>query len=64
MGGAVSGLTAVGWDAVVDNVVVLGVALPVRAEAVELSCGERTAVGKERGKAARLHAGHRLRPEL
>lgn len=27
----------VGWDAIVDNVVVLGIALPVWAEAVELS---------------------------
>lgn len=53
MGGAVSGLTTVGWDAVVDNVVVLGVALPVWAETVELSCGERAAVGKKGGTTER-----------
>lgn len=43
------GLTTVGWDAVVDNVVVLGVALPVWAETVELSC-RRAAVGKKGGR--------------
>lgn len=41
-----------GWNAVVDNVVVLGVALPVRAEAVELSCRQR-AGRKEGGLSAR-----------
>lgn len=46
-GGAALGLTAVGWDAVVDDVVVLGVALPVWAETVELGCGE-SGRGKER----------------
>ena len=56
VGGAVSGLTTVGRDAVVDNVVVLGVALPVWAETVELSCGERAAVGKKGGGVERVRA--------
>lgn len=33
-------LTTMGWDAIVDNVVVLRVALSVGAKAVELSCRE------------------------
>lgn len=53
------GLTTVGWDAIVDNVVVLGVALPVRAKAVELSYSEIVAVGKEGGRIERVCAGCR-----
>lgn len=59
VGGAVLGLTTVGWDAIVDNVVVLGVALPVRAKAVELSYSEIVAVGKEGGRIERVCAGCR-----
>lgn len=52
-------LTTVGWDAVVDNVVVLGIALPVWAEAVELSYGETVAMGKERSRTEHVCAGRR-----
>lgn len=41
-------LTTVGWDAVVDNVVVLGIALTVWAEA-GTQLRETVAMGKERG---------------
>lgn len=58
------GLTTVGWDAVVDNVVVLGVALPVRAEAVELSCGERADVGRTQAGLGACVGALRLRSEL
>lgn len=47
MGGAVLGLTTVGWDAIVDNAVVLGVALPVWTETVELSCRKERRWGRK-----------------
>lgn len=52
-------LTTVGRDAIVDDIVVLGVALPVGAEAVELSYEETAAVGKEGGRIERVRAGGR-----
>lgn len=59
VGGAMLGLTTVGWDAIVDNVVVLGIALPVWAEAVELSYGKTVAVRKERSRIEHVRAGRR-----
>lgn len=51
--GGGAGLTTVGWDAVVDNVVVLRVTLSIWTEAVKLSCGVREAVGREEGTTER-----------
>lgn len=61
VGGAMLGLTTVGWDAIVDNVVVLGIALPVWAEAVELSYRETVAMGKEKSRIEHVRPGHRAR---